>query len=312
MAVFTAIVQGLLCAGAAVYIHQVYKQNAAHEPEDKKDGVKALDETLAKVNENNNTKNSNSYTEDRNTTKISEEPLVQVNENKGAENSESYTDKYNTTHEPENKSETPVLSLEQLVKVNENKNTEDCKYYIDALNNILPQHQIDTAIRLSHFFAQIVHESGNLHYKEENLNYSAQGLRGVFPKYFPDDDTANKYARKPENIANRVYANRMGNRDEGSGDGWKYRGRGMIQLTGHDNYKACGEALKLDLLGSPDLLCQDPKVIVSSACWYWTSRGLNALADKDDILNITKKINGGTNGLEDREKKLAVAKKVFG
>jgi putative chitinase len=204
-----------------------------------------------------------------------------------------------------------LITLEQLIGINEKKNKEKCKYYFDAINYVLPQYGISTPIRLSHFFAQILHESGNLEYKEENLNYSAQGLLTVFPKYFPNEEIANEYARNPEKIANRVYGGRMGNGDEDSGDGWKYRGRGLIQLTGHDNYKACGTALDLDLLGSPDLLCQDPEAIVYSACWYWSSRNLNELADKDYILGITKKINGGTNGLKDREHKLDVAKRVL-
>jgi putative chitinase len=204
-----------------------------------------------------------------------------------------------------------LITLEQLIEINEKKNTDECKYYIDAINFVLPQYGIDTPVRIAHFFAQILHESGNFRFKEENLNYSAQGLLAVFPKYFPNEGIANEYARKPGKIANRVYGSRMGNGDESSGDGWKYRGRGLIQLTGHDNYKACGTALNLDLLDNPDLLCQNPEVIVSSACWYWSNRNLNELADKDDILSITKKINGGTNGLEDRKYKLDIAKRVL-
>jgi putative chitinase len=205
-----------------------------------------------------------------------------------------------------------MITLEQLIDINEGKNIKDCEFYIDAFNLVLPQYQINTSIRLSHFFAQILHESGNLKFKEENLNYSAQGLRTVFPKYFCTDKIADEYARKPVEIANRVYGGRMGNGDESSGDGWKYRGRGLIQLTGKDNYKACGKVLILDMVNIPDLLCQDSEVIVSSACWYWSSRNLNDLADKDDIQGITIKINGGLNGFEDRKRKLFVAKQVFG
>jgi putative chitinase len=205
-----------------------------------------------------------------------------------------------------------IISLEQLIEINEKKNIEECKYYIDSINSVLPQYQIDTPIRLAHFLAQILHESGNFRFKEENLNYSVQGLRAVFPKYFPNDEIAEEYARKPEKIASRVYGSRMGNGDESSGDGWKYRGRGLIQLTGCDNYKACGSALKLNLTENPDLLCENPEVIVLSACWYWASRNLNVLADNDDILGITKKINGGINGLEDRSRKLSIAKQALG
>jgi putative chitinase len=205
-----------------------------------------------------------------------------------------------------------VITLEQLCKINKNKNVEDCLYYIEAFNKILPSYQINLPLRLAHFFAQIIYESGNLHSKEENLNYSAQRLREVFPKYFKTDDIASKYAKNPEKIANRVYCNRMGNGNESSGDGWKFRGRGLIQLTGRDNYKACGDALKLDLLANPDLLCQSPENIVRSACWYWASKNLNKLADADDIMAITKRVNGGLNGLESRKSYLLAAKKALG
>jgi len=204
------------------------------------------------------------------------------------------------------------ITLDQLLKINGNQNAKECGYYIDALNKALPLYQIDTAIRLSHFLAQVLHESGRLKYKEENLNYSAQALMSVFKKYFPNDEIANQYAKKPEKIANRVYASRMGNGAENSGDGWKYRGRGLIQLTGRDNYRSCGAALKLDLLKDPSLLCQNPEPIIASACWFWTSRSLNELADKDDVLGITKKINGGVNGLDDRKTILAAAKNALG
>ena len=204
------------------------------------------------------------------------------------------------------------MTLEQLIKINGNKNAKDCEYYIDALNKVLPQYGITTPIRLAHFLAQVIHESGHLRFKLENLNYSAAALRGVFGKYFQNDEIAKEYERKPEKIANRVYANRMGNGDEKSGDGWKYRGRGLIQLTGSDNYKACGAALNLDLTANPDLLCENPEVIVASACWFWNSRKLNELADLDDLVALTKKVNGGTNGLEDRRNNLILAKNVLG
>ncbi|MCL2206508.1 MAG: glycoside hydrolase family 19 protein [Fibromonadales bacterium] len=205
-----------------------------------------------------------------------------------------------------------TISLDSLCKINNNKNARDCEYYVKALNKVLPSYKINSPLRLAHFFAQIIHESGHLHYKEEGLNYSASALRKIFPKYFPNDEIANEYARKPEKIANRTYCNRMGNGSESGGDGWKYRGRGLIQLTGHNNYKICGEALNLDLRMNPDLLCQNPEVIVRSACWFWASRDLNKFADTDDVMAITKKINGGINGIVDRKSNLAIAKKVFG
>jgi putative chitinase len=199
-------------------------------------------------------------------------------------------------------------SLEQLYKINGNLNKNECEYYLESLNVVLPNKEINTSLRLCHFLAQIIHESGHFKYKSENLNYSAKALRSVFGKYFKTDAIANEYARKPEKIANRVYANRMGNGDEASGDGWKYRGRGLIQLTGKCNYDACGKAIGLDLLGNPDLLTESAEASVLAACWFWNKNGLNQFADKDDITTITKRINGGTNGLEDRKSNLTKAK----
>lgn len=204
-----------------------------------------------------------------------------------------------------------MITYEQLLAINSNKNPEMCKYYIDALNKVLPEYKINTKLRLCHFLAQILHESGNLKYKSENLNYSAKALRSVFPKYFKTDEIANQYARKPEKIANRVYANRMGNGDEASGDGWLFRGRGLIQLTGHDNYKLCGASIKLNLLENPDLLINTAEASIKAACWFWDKNNLNILADKDDIKTITKRINGGYNGIEDRESILKRAKSVL-
>lgn len=206
--------------------------------------------------------------------------------------------------------EQKMITYEQLLAINSNKNPEMCRYYIDALNKILPEYKINTKLRLCHFLAQILHESGNLKYKSENLNYSAKALRSVFPKYFKTDEIANQYARKPEKIANRVYANRMGNGDEASGDGWLFRGRGLIQLTGHDNYKLCGISIKSNLLENPDLLINTAEASIKAACWFWNSKKLNELADKDNIKSITKRINGGYNGLDDRENILKRAKSI--
>ena len=205
-----------------------------------------------------------------------------------------------------------TLSLDQLYEINGKMYKDKCEYYLEALNSILPEYQINTKLRLCHFLAQIIHESGHLKYNQENLNYSAKALRSVFGKYFPTDALAEQYARKPEKIANRVYANRMGNGDEDSGDGWLRRGRGLIQLTGTDNYKACSKALNIDLMKNPDLIVSNAEVCVKTACWFWSSKRLNEWADKDDIITITKKINGGYNGLEDRTKILNTAKKVLG
>ena len=160
--------------------------------------------------------------------------------------------------------------------------------------------------RAAHFFAQTAHESGNFKSFSENLNYGAAGLRSIFGKYFPDDATAAKYERKPEMIANRVYASRMGNGDEASGDGWKYRGRGALQLTGKDNYKAFSDYLKKpEIMNNPDLVAE--QYAFESAMWFFEKNKLWDICDKgindDAILALTKKINGGTHGLDDRKEK---------
>ena len=203
-----------------------------------------------------------------------------------------------------------MITLNQLLKINKGRNQKQCEYYLGSLNAVLPRHGVDTPLRIAHFLAQVIHESGYLLFKEENLNYASSGLRNIWPQRFPTDEIANAYARQPERIANRAYANRMGNGDEASGDGWKYRGRGLIQLTGAENYRACGQALKLDLANNPDIILQSPDISVAVACWYWTSRNLNEWADRDDIREITRRVNGGFNGLNDRMSVLAVAKSL--
>ena len=170
---------------------------------------------------------------------------------------------------------------------------------------------IVTPIRQVHFFAQLAHESGEFRYLEENLNYSSARLLQVFPKYF-DKDNVTLYAHHPEKIASRVYSNRMGNGSESSMDGWKYRGRGYLQLTGKSNYEsyaASGYCVG-DLLSHPEWLCNSPGRM-KSAMWYFSSRGCNRLADDDDIKSITRKINGGYNGLADRMYYWRKAKRVF-
>ncbi|CAA7618363.1 glycoside hydrolase family 19 protein [Magnetospirillum sp. SS-4] len=158
---------------------------------------------------------------------------------------------------------------------------------------------IDTPLRLAAFLAQIAHESGQFRALAENLNYSAEALLRVFPRHF-DAEGAEAYARQPERIAARVYANRMGNGDEDSGDGWRYRGRGLIQLTGRANYAACGEALRLGLVHAPEML-EQPGLAARSAGWFWQRNGLNRPADAGNIETITRRINGGLSGLKDRK-----------
>jgi putative chitinase len=184
-------------------------------------------------------------------------------------------------------------------------------HWTEALNKILPDYGIDTPQRVAAFIAQAAHESGNFTALHENLNYRAVTLRKVFPKYFPTDEMAAQYAQQPERIANRVYANRMGNGPEESGDGFRYCGRGLIQLTGQQNYQNFADSIETPLDQIPDFL-QTFEGAVQSACWFWENNNLNQYADTDDILTMTKRINGGTIGLEDRKKHYEHAKHVFG
>ena len=161
-------------------------------------------------------------------------------------------------------------------------------------------------VRAAHFFAQCAHESGNWRATSENLNYGAKGLRGIFRKYFPTDALAKAYERQPAKIANRVYANRMGNGPEGSGDGWKFRGRGFLQLTGHDNYKALSQYInRPDIMDNPDLVAGE--LAIESALWFFDRNKLWGICDQGindaAILALTKRINGGTHGLDDRKLK---------
>lgn len=179
--------------------------------------------------------------------------------------------------------------------------------WLDGLNKCFDKYSINTPERQSCFLAQVMHESGGFKFLVENLNYSAKALMATWGSRFPDLDTAEKYEHNPEKIANKVYSGRMGNIEEG--DGWKYRGRGLIQLTGRENYANFGSNVGVDVLSNPDLLAT-PEYATLSAGWYWNKRNLNDLADKMDVEGITKKINGGVNGLADRkartEKVLAI------
>ena len=180
----------------------------------------------------------------------------------------------------------------------------------DDLQQLFEKYEINTANRIAGFLAQCSHESGGFKALQENLNYSAAALLKVFPKYFKTMEEAERYARNPEKTANRVYANRMGNGSEESGDGYKYRGRGYIQLTGKDNYTKFAEISGLSLEETLDY-CISPKGAVESALYYWKSRNINLYCDKDDIKGMTKAVNGGYNGLEDRENKYNEYKKIL-
>lgn len=179
-----------------------------------------------------------------------------------------------------------------------NQQTAEWFYYLDQ---IIPDYEIVTAPRVAAFLAQCAHESNQFTILQENLNYSADGLQKIFHHYFPTAESTADYARQPERIANRVYGGRMGNGPEESGDGWRFRGRGIIQITGRSNYTQCSQELYDDdtLIQNPDKLL-DKDGAIYSACWFWFGHGLNALADAGDMMAITRRINGGTLGLEDR------------
>jgi putative chitinase len=190
--------------------------------------------------------------------------------------------------------------------------------YIDnwynALSQLLPDYEINTPQRIAAFIAQCAHESAEFTALKENLNYRAATLRKIFPKYFPNDEIANRYASLPnkqEAIANRVYANRMDNGDEASGDGWRYCGRGLIQLTGKSNYSWFAASIGISVEEASEYL-QTFEGAAQSACWFWETNNLNQWADKGDILTLTKRINGGTIGLDDRIKHYQHALHVLG
>ena len=200
------------------------------------------------------------------------------------------------------------VTAEQLSKIT-TKNKDNVALAA-ALNKVLEKYEINTKNRIAGFLAQCGHESLDFTVLKENLNYGAKGLRGTFGKYFADDAIAAKYERKPEMIANRVYANRMSNGDEASGDGYKFRGRGAIQLTGKANYTAF--AADIDkTIDETIVYLETLDGAIESACWFWKKNGLNAVCDKDDITTMTKKINGGTIGLEDRKAHYEKAKQVL-
>lgn len=184
-------------------------------------------------------------------------------------------------------------------------------YWHNALEQLLPEYQIDTPHRLAAFLAQCAHESGNFVFIKENLNYKWQSLRKIFPKYFPTDALAQQYEKQPQKIANKIYANRMGNGPEESGDGWRFCGRGLIQVTGRDNYSWFAASLDI----SPEEASEYMETFegaAQSACWFWETNNLNQWADRGDIVTLTKRINGGTIGLEDRQKHYQHALHIFG
>ena len=188
------------------------------------------------------------------------------------------------------------ITEQQLLQILPNAGRQ-AGVFVPVLNTAMGKYGIVTRLRIAAFIAQIGHESGQLTRLVENLNYSAEGLMKTWPSRF-DLVRATAAARKPEQIANIVYAGRMGNTEPG--DGWKYRGRGLFQVTGRANYAACGEALGLDLLSKPELL-ELPQYAAMSAAWFWSTKGLNTPADQGDFVKITRRINGGLIGQADRQ-----------
>jgi len=184
------------------------------------------------------------------------------------------------------------------------------EHWCEALNKILPDYDITTPQRVAAFLAQTAHESGGYTALHENLNYQAASLCRVWPSHFPNMETANQYAHKPEMIANRAYSGRMGNGDEASGDGWRFCGRGLLQVTGRNNYQSFADSIQTDINQIPDFL-QTFEGAVQSACWFWESNNLNQYADSGDFVTMTKRINGGTLGLEDRQARYLHAMQVF-
>ncbi len=182
--------------------------------------------------------------------------------------------------------------------------------WYEALSVLLPDYEINTPNRIAAFIAQCAHESASFTALHENLNYRSETLSKVWPKKFPAS-IAQQYAHKPEAIANRAYASRMGNGDEASGDGWRYCGRGLIQLTGKDNYTAFADSIGITPEEVSDYV-QTFEGAAQSACWFWESNNLNQYADSGDIETMTKRINGGTLGLEDRKKHYEHAKHILG
>lgn len=200
---------------------------------------------------------------------------------------------------------------------------KDAEGWASAMNKILPKYGITTVDRIAAFISQTGHESGSYNRLVENLNYSATGLAKTWPSRFAlrdikgnilkphrPNDLARAVERKPEEIANITYANRLGNGDQATGDGWKYRGRGLIQLTGKENYQRFANSIKLSLDKTVEYMTTKEGAI-ESACWFWASNSLNAIADKRDVSALTRRINGGTHGLEDRKTRFEVATKIL-
>ncbi len=191
------------------------------------------------------------------------------------------------------------MDIELLAQAVPTVSRQKLELYYDGLMVVFQEADLSNGQRQSCFLAQVVHESMSFIAVKENLNYSADGLLRVFPYYFKTQEQAQAYARNPEKIASYVYGSRLGNGPASTGEGWRYRGRGLIQLTGKSNYIACGNDIGVDLLNDPEYL-ESPEGAPRSAGWFWTTRGLNSYADGGDMETITRRINGGLNGYDDR------------
>jgi putative chitinase len=199
------------------------------------------------------------------------------------------------------------ITLELLKELCPTTSEKTLKLYVEPFNTVAEHYDMfDNPNRIAAFLAQTAHESANFTATKENLNYGAAGLMSTFKKYFPTQELANKYARQPAKIASRVYANRMGNSDEASQEGYKYCGRGLIQLTGKTNYTRFAKDLGMSIADTIKFL-ETPNGAVSSAGWFWDQNNLNKFCDAGDFTTLTKRINGGTNGMDDRLKKYNLA-----
>jgi len=201
-----------------------------------------------------------------------------------------------------------MLKLEQLKKICPNNKQPEA--LLEVLNKVLPEYEINTKKRVAAFLAQCGHESAQFTALKENLNYSAEGLCKVWPKRFTSLDMAKPYNRNPEKIANKVYADRLGNGSESSGEGYKYRGRGAIQLTGKENYTEFAKKIN-KTLDEAVTYCETLEGAIASACYFWNTNKLNQYADSGDFVTLTKRINGGTVGLADRQHHYDIAMQVL-
>ena len=201
------------------------------------------------------------------------------------------------------------FTKEQVEKI---LHKDDAQDWFDAMLEMFPKYEITTTHRVAGFLAQTAHESANYKTITENLNYSSKALNAIFGKYFKRAGVdAQKYHRQPEKIANRIYAGRMDNGDTASGDGWTFRGGGILQLTGRYNYTEFGKTVGMSAEEATDYV-RTPKGAIESACWFWKTNNINKYCDADDIVRMTKRINGGTIGLADRKKHYAHALEILG